>query len=338
MSALPRSLSLHWITPPIQALLLLVALTILGLSLEPPSTDDETELTVVMSARTSAGGQVFPMTADGYTEASSKPFDLVADGVRRAYRVRLPGMPPRFRLDPGSAPGLIEIEEIRVAADGRTLRMAGAELDTLIQLANQIERVGNDGRVLTLRATAGDPYVEFAGISGSSTANMVSRLLRLAMQAVAVAIFLLVAWINRRRLGWLLETAGARWHVAYSLGFCVLALAMLSGLQLGCDTLACSPRGLGYGAALLAASLGFAAISAATLKLATGNRVLPVVAGGLFFHVLFGQVLLVSYIYLRSLVHAAVPFLPVTRAELLLLALASAAVLAVSARRAGRLA
>lgn len=302
------------------AVVLLVA-GILGANLR--NHPDAVRATFRMAADTGGGGQVFIGENGIYSEEASSRFDLTPTGAVQAYTVALRSRHPlrTIRLDPGTGEGTVAIESVAFSWRGQDVVLTGNALRDAVRPLKQLVAVpGSDG--VSFRSTGGDPYLEIT-VPVRLTDRMSLRAhagFGLFLVSLAGLAFLL--WRIRHDL---LSTArcaldrGGWPLLALST---VLALGLLSLLGTGCDEL-CSPRGIGFGMLLLLASLGMAAIGQAAL------RALRVESASsrqrLFLSLLSGQALLVLYIAVRSAIHAWVPALPLTAAELGMLALAAVA-------------
>lgn len=106
-----------------------------------------------------------------------------------------------------------------------------------------------------------------------------------------------------------------RTTVRSGLGACalfLLVLWLLRGMSFGCDNTVCHAWGYRFGAALLAGCLALAAMGWAFLRCLGARRD----ATGLFTALAAGLVLLMGYVYVRSLFSEWVRDLPVSRGEL----------------------
>ncbi len=267
-------------------------------------------------------GQVFIATPSGYSELRSVSFPLIADGRRHAYKVSFPdvGVPDRVRVDPGATAGSTRFHSIHLASGRSSVAISGAPLARAIRPLHRIriDSTLTDG--VRLQATGADPYFEVDTPQDLRGPARTQRLIGIAIAAAGVIALSLLAWSSRRKVqAWMqrVATAGSIWSLPAALG---ASLAVLGALGVGID--AWSARGLGYGSLLLLACLCLALIGAATLELlGVGRR--QVGAARLFLWIAIGQVALVGYLFLRSVLFAVVPFLPITAAELFGLVLVS---------------
>lgn len=295
----------------------LVGLALLGPALElrqPPGT-----YTVQWRMATTASGpaQLFIDDGSGYSPQRVHDVAVVADGAMHTLRVEIVGgSPRRLRIDPVSTPGPVEIAWIQVDGRDRVLRLEGQALASRVSLLNQLVPVAGGGGSLRLASTGSDPYLDFA----------VDGLIDGGRQAMRLATSALAAFLSLAIGAWLLAIHRARLSagmarlppIARAAAFVLCTVAIAGGLLwasgVGCGRLACSPRGWGYGAQLFAASGGFTVLGIVTLALLRIER-----RPSLFVAMLVGQVAMVAYIYVRSLLTQILPALPMTRYELLAL-------------------
>lgn len=291
---------------------------------------------VDMAVDTASQAQLFAGTAAGYEEASSARFALAGDGTRQRHRVRIPAPtePVRVRLDPGTAPGRVKLHAISVIApDAARQRHAGDALAVRLHPLHDVQvatapHAPADGAVALL-ATGIDPHVEVA----LDPVPAVDAGSWLQILAAAVLTALLLAASLRCWCAWRGALPGlARRHLRL---LAVLALPAALGvlwlLDVGCATATCSTRAWRHGPALFLAACSLAVVGAAILQ---GRHRSGAPRGGLFLSLLVGQVALVLYVYLRSLLHAVLPQLPLTRLELLAVVAIALAALALPRWRA----
>lgn len=318
----------------LQAILALVALLLAGLGAGLHSGATVLSLEVELTTSTPGPAQVFAMVDGGYREEASQSFTLSSDDTRRTYALALPGrgLPARIRIDPGTGPGRIVVHRISLANRTASRTLEGVALLEAVTPRNQLDLVEDASGDLAMISTGNDPFFDFAPPWLPPEGGMT--------RAVAAIVLLLAATCLLGWLAWLQAPHAARWGKTlagrHPAAFALLAagalLAVLAALGTGCGAIACSPRGLGYGAALFLGVVGFAIIGAAGFRLlGLGTTALP--APGLFASALAGQVLLVAYVYVRSLIHAALGVMPLTPVELVLVAVTAAAYLAWARRR-----
>lgn len=281
------------------------------------------EATFRMAATTSGPGQVFIQEAGEYTEAASVRFDPIGDGRMHDYAVLLVLRHPlrAMRLDPGTSKGTLTIRSVAFSWRGYDITLEDDALRQAIRPLKQLEMLpGGEG--VSFRSTGGDPFLAIS-VPAALTERMARRmhagtgLLLMALVGISV-----LCWRTRHVIRAGVRRAAARGHWSLFSLVVVLALAVLAATGRGCDGL-CSPRGIGFGTLLLLAALAMAAMGRGLLR---ALRVDP--ADGrprLFLSLVSGQALLVVYIAVRSLIHARIPALPVTAAELLVLAGAAGA-------------
>ena len=94
-------------------------------------------------------------------------------------------------------------------------------------------------------------------------------------------------------------------------------------LDTGCERFVCSLRGVRYGAQLFLALIAFALVGSAAFK-GAGLAMDWSRAPGLIVASLAGLVVMMTYVYVRSILHAGVPFLPLTGIELWIVVVACA--------------
>src|SRR5690606_3615576 len=207
------------------------------------------------------------------------PFKLTGDGARHRYTLALPGraLPARIRVDPGSGPGRIVVHSIGVANGSASRTLDGAALPGALALRHQLQRLEDpaDGG-MAMESTGDDPFFDFAP-PGLPPEGGLPRYLGAILLLLAGAV--LFTW-----LGWLQVPRARRWgqtlaghHPALvALIAAGTLLVVLAALGTGCEPLACSPRGLKYGAGLFLGAVGFAIVGAAAFRLlGLGTAALP---------------------------------------------------------------
>ena len=282
-------------------------------------------LDVRLEMASSAGrnGQVFANVVGQYREADSSRFAIVDDGRSRTYQLRLKEkrIPKSVRIDPGNRPGRVDVRSLKLESAYGMQRFTGRELNALIASRNALDlRDAVEG--VQLRSVGDDPWFDFPVPKSWRRADSRQRSIAAAGMLAGCALLAWLGWRSRstgpKLLRASLNTPGVFAMVAAGSGV-VLILGMA---EVGCATPMCSVRGLQSGLSILLGGLAFATVGAATLgSLARRNPV------RLFLWIAVGQVALVIYIYLRSLVTVWAPWLPLTHPELALLVVASVVVL-----------
>ena len=282
----------------------------------------EVTLLLHMEVDTAGAGQAFTRERDGYTEANSVRFDLAHRAGRQPYLIELHPDDPlgAVRVDPGSGKGRVRLTGVQFSWRGTQFGLSGAPLKQAVRPLKQLEEVPvSDG--VALRSTGDDPFFEIRAPDELTNAMERRAHLGFGLLATSLAGLLVLAWSVRREAlhaalrclstgGWPLSALAA-----------VAAFVLLSSLGAGCDGM-CSPRGLGYGLLLVLGSLGMAAIGQVALKaMGIEHDARP---PRLFLSLLTGQALLVVYVAVRSVIHAWSQTLPITAAEIVLLAAAAA--------------
>lgn len=258
--------------------------------------------------------QVFP--AEGTVYSADHVLDLhtKSDGSRQTHRAEFDGArPARIRIDPGTAPGRVQLFSIRVEGSGRAVVLEGDALANSVRLLNELAIAEGDGPALDLRATGTDPHFDFPS-APPGTDSLVRAGGAAALAGIGLLLIAWFAWHSR-------NGASAAWRslapaprvILATFAICVFAYALMSGAGLGCGQLACSPRGWAYAVPLFIACLGFLVVGTALLQLTGPGHGRPL---SVFMPILAGQVAVLVYVYLRSLVALVIPALPITRAEL----------------------
>lgn len=304
-------------------LLVLACCVAIVLGMRAWNTSPLVDVVVRMSTTTHGNVQLFTRVEGGYTEKRSVTLALVGDGLAHDYATRLSGLsaPGAFRIDPGSSTGQVALHWIDLAFLGEVRRLEGPALRKAVRPLNDLisEDHGTDG--MSFRSQGSDPFMEVLLPDAIVQGNKIlqHRGLLLALSGLIGLATLL--WLARSRL----RTAAARGPGVKALAVFVIAtslgLGMMAALQTGCDGL-CSPEGAGYGAALLLAALAMAVVGAAIVQAlglgAARTRI------RIFLWIAVGQTALIVYVFLRSALHAFIPFLPVGAVELALLVVAAA--------------
>lgn len=276
---------------------------------------------ITLATSTGGSGQVFIETPAGYAEAGSVSFPLSGDGRLHRYNTRIEstGIPDRIRFDPGAGVGDLQIQSIELRAGGAEWKLAGAELQSTLRPLNQLTIEQPLTEHIRLHSTGDDPYFEFSTPAGMQKARDHKRRLGMALvfAGIVVAVVLLLTSFDHVRR--MVRRGFARGNAGLFVLIALIAVALMTVQGFGCGASICSTRGLGYGSALLLASLGFAVVGAAVTQ-ATGLFSPRSATPRLFLHIVIGQVALVLYLFVRSALHAAIPQLPVTAAELFVVA------------------
>lgn len=287
----------------------------------PPSVD----VVVRMSTTTHGNGQMFTRAEDGYSEQRSVTLALVGDGLAHDYATRLSGLaaPGAFRIDPGSSTGRVTLHWIDVGSLRGSIRLQGPALRQAVRPLKELVQDGGAGG-LSFRSQGTDPFMEVALPAAVLQDHQHRQRRGLLLAVSGLAGLLVLLWLARFRL----RTAAARGPglraaVMFALAT-ILGLAMLAALRTGCDGL-CSPDGVRYGAALLLAALAMGVVGAAIVQAMGLGAARSKVR--LFLWIVVGQTALILYVFVRSALHAVVPFLPLGAAELAILVVAAAAYL-----------
>lgn len=273
-----------------------------------------------MAVTTSEAGELFAATDTGYGTRRSSRFELTPDGGIHRYNLKLDGdiLVPAVRIDPGTAPGEVAIMSVEVVSAGQSHRLEGSRLRDEIRLLHDLRWVGSSEQGIVLRATGPDPHLEFTLPPALGEARKKRRDLALALYVIGAAgLSFLLLGTGRPTLRSLARLRRSTWVQA--LGAAVGVIAILAAVDTGCATATCSTRGVAYGFGLLVAALCVGVVGAACLRLTRAS--VHGRATELFLSVLTGQVALMVYLYVRSLLHAAIPVLPVTGAELIVMVL-----------------
>ena len=277
-----------------------------------------TTVFVDMATDTGTVGQLFLATKSGYSERTAVPFELRTGEKRHQYRIDFtaPRMPSTIRLDPGNTPGSIKIYGIRFVSGATEIRLDSSSLRARLRLRNQLRMENGTGNAINLISSGNDPFLEVAIPGELKRLSRKSRALGAGMIAAGLLMIVIPALIHPRRSVIAVRRAFAQRGISLFLLVAASTGLLLGVLQSGFVEYLPSLRGMRYGAALLAGALEFAAVGAACMKLLG----LPVLRGNrsrLFLWIAIGQVALLLYVYLRSALHAAVPYLPLTTPELL---------------------
>lgn len=275
------------------------------------------EVTIDMSVSTDGMGQLFANTPAGYSERHASFFPLVNDGKRHRYQVKVPGVatPEKIRLDPGTSAGVVDINAIDFPVIGGDVLIAGARLRDALHPLKQLTIDPSSTDAVRLRSSGDDPFLELAVPTEVLQARKAKRVIGMAMMLVGVIAICILLWLSLGlyiALGrQALRRGGPLLGVLVALG----ALSLLGLLGAGCSSWTCSMRGAQYGGGLLLASLSLAALGAGFLEL-IGIRSCRYGGVRLFLWIAVGQTTLMLYVFIRSALHAVIPALPLTAAEL----------------------
>lgn len=267
-------------------------------------------------------GQLFYRPGDGYSETRSQPLALQHDGQLHTYVAQLPANKPirAIRLDPGTHPGMIQLQRLRFRYRTTTTSLDGTRLRAAIGASNQLQLRHGPSSSLLLQAQGDDPFIEFQ-LPPALVATMQQRQRagRAAMALGLSGLLLLGMWQRHRLAHGARRFAGNRQRLILSGGL-LAGSGLLWLARSGCDGL-CSPRGLGYGVLLLLAALAFALMGFAALRLLRWRQVPG--RPSLFLALVFGQALLALYVLLRSALQALLPLPGLGAMELFLLVAAA---------------
>lgn len=283
---------------------------------------------IEMQSNAGADGEIFYTKAgQDYQPYRHAEFAINSDGHWHTYRIEIPERrsPDRVRVDPGSASGAIGIRRLTVKLPGNTRELVGKQLVAAIENINLMHLGAAAGADTHFVVTAPDPYVDFKlpGAGGFPLAGW------LGAAALAAALWLLLVELMWSRLagrlasrvklpeplGVLMQTLRGP-SILLAPSTVAMVWAVAASLKLGCSSNVCmSERSLGYGALLTVAMLALAVVGAAIVSAINKNRT---ARSALFLWALVGQVCLMAYIYLRSLIAGIFPF-PITRIEVLLI-------------------
>lgn len=316
-----------WRHPPalLQIVAMLVGLALVGLAIDlgQPTSGFAVELT--MSRDTTGPTQVFVGGADGYSPDRMHEVDAPASGQLATQRVEVEGaLPPKLRIDPGASPGEVDVRRIVIESGAHTQVMDGARLAEAVSPLMDLTVASTSSAGVRLRSTGGDPYFDFAVDAGAglTAAKAVGATL---LAAVGMLLLGWLAWLRKDTAGSTIAALSPKArHAIFLLAIFAAAYLVMSVAGLGCEQIACGRRGLSLGGALLLASAGFIAVGAASFQLLGLYRGGPV---PVFASLLAGQTTMVAYIYVRSILSTAVPALPLTRYELMVLAAGAGALL-----------
>lgn len=185
-----------------------VLAAVCGLMLFWMSGADSARISVVVDMRSTAGsdGEIFYARAgEGYHPDRRVSFSISADGQWQRYRIGLPvkkGL-ARVRVDPGSAPGVVEIRSLKVRAPGNSLTLAGLGLASAVVGTNQMRAMPSSDGSLKFVAASPDPFVDFVLPAGAATASkpwLLGRWLLAALSGVLVWL-LIVGFFNLTKRG-----------------------------------------------------------------------------------------------------------------------------------------
>ena len=298
-------------------LLTLAAVLLLLIGKQFWSDENSFEVTIDMSASTSGMGQLFTNTPEGYTERHAAFFPLASDGKRHQYQVKVAdvAIPDKIRLDPGTSAGDVDIHAIGFPVPGNDVLISGARLRDALHPLKQltIEPSFTDG--VRLRSSGDDPFLELAVPTEVPQARKARRVVGMAMMLVGAIGACTLLWLSLGVYIALGRQALQRGGPLLGVLVALAALSLLGLLGAGCHSWTCSLQGAQYGSGLLLASLSLAGLGAGFLEL-LGIRSCRHGGVRLFLWIAVGQTALMLYVFIRSALHAVIPALPLTTAEL----------------------
>jgi hypothetical protein len=293
-----------------------------------------TTVQVLVDLQSDAGadGQIFyAQTGQGYTPDQSVNFVINPDGKWHTYRIEIPHVRDltHLRVDPGSASGSVEIRRITVTEAGYRDDLTGGQLSAAVEVTNSMGFGISNNSSLRFIAVAPDPYVSFNLPNVTRSFSQKIRLGRwLGATALTAAFWLLLAELVfpcfRQRISRHNSVAGALEKIVIRVIKPITLLVpltfaavwgMAGALGLGCPSTACmSSRSLEYGTLLTLAMLAFAVVGASVLSILNKSQHSKS-RSALLLWIVVGQVCLLLYVYLRSLLDGIVQ-IPLTRGEI----------------------
>lgn len=246
--------------------------------------------------------QVFPY-AGGYDEATSRQVALETDGPHD-YHLALPAtrLPKVLRIDPGSAPGPIDLRYIAFSNGRESTRLEGTPLREAMTLRHDLAwESAADGLV----ATGLDPWFEIMVPDSILASSRQTRHAGWAVCALGALFCIGIMVFRARRIAHIVRVAMHEQPWLWScLAATVAGTVVLSALGLPPTGLMQDPlRGLRYGAQLFLAATVLSVIGAALLDMLGLPSRLPR-SSRLFLGLAIGQCGLIAYLYLRSLLPA----------------------------------
>jgi hypothetical protein len=288
------------------------------------------ELTLDMAVTTSVdGGQVFIQTESGYSEGHSIRLQLVPDGSRHKYDVKIRGdlWARHLRFDPGAAPGEIRIYGYELTSGDGLFVYQPSELTNKILPLNQLEDLSVEHGIASMKSVGADPQF---GI------KIPFKIFRWLVYKTALGVLLSLAGISLLIVSYRIWKKQAKLEARAEIRKSLLAWAALMFLAAhlaltvpgaGCDDLACSVRGFRFGSQIFLAGIFCACIGAAFLRVICGRTDEQKRTPRFFFSLVVGQAFLVLYVYLRSAQNFYFYNLPITGFDFALLVAIAAAYL-----------
>ncbi|MGN7726618.1 DUF7657 domain-containing protein [Luteimonas sp. 22616] len=174
------------------ALLVLVAALLSGL--------DEAKVSLQLEMRSTpvGKGEIFYADAgERYSQKSSKPFPLQADGRWHNYEIPLPSVRmERIRIDPGSGNGAVEVRSVEVRSGSKALQFSGPQLRDAVGVTHHLQPRPETTGALGFQSTGRDPYFEVRLPEAIGKTSLLHRLGVL----VAAAGLAFLGWLALERL------------------------------------------------------------------------------------------------------------------------------------------
>ncbi|KUE90270.1 hypothetical protein ASL20_03820 [Cupriavidus necator] len=146
--------------------------------------EEGVSVTLQMRVRTDANGELFFNKGGGYAPANSIKFKLKPDGMLHTYKISLPSdVPVAIRIDPGTAPGLVEVQQIEVRGLGFRRFSKADGLERSIRTLHDLNALPVQGQAVRLEASGTDPYFEFPLPHIYSAPTLLVRTLVISMAA-----------------------------------------------------------------------------------------------------------------------------------------------------------
>lgn len=153
------------------------------------------ELVVGMQSYAGSDGEIFyAMSGQEYGPDRRVGFVINPDGQWHTYRVPIPELRglSRVRVDPGSTPGIVEINQIAVATPGHLVALVGDQLTAAVGVTNDLRVEPNGRGNLRFLARAPDPYVDFKLPDGTGALSLGSQSLYWLASGIATALLWLL--------------------------------------------------------------------------------------------------------------------------------------------------
>jgi hypothetical protein len=278
------------------------------------------KLTVDMAATTSADGQVFIQTSNGYAEDHSTQISIVPDGNRHKYSIEIRGdiWARHLRIDPGSATGLIRLFGVRMISDKEIVDYPASKLVDRVRPINQLGSIRVVQDALNMHSLGDDPHYEIK--IPFKIYRWVALKLICGFLLAMVGILVLVLAIRHKeaRPEQLVGKADHRSLFVLALVMFLAAHAALAIFGAGCDELACSLRSIGYGYKIFLAGVCCACVGAAILHAFVARTAIKL-RPRFFLSLIIGQTIFILYVYLRSAQNFYLLNIPVTGYDFVLL-------------------